>query len=148
MSLSSLCYAINGALFKFVTEEQQNFLPALFWDFLGKVILGILIFLFIRGYRESFLAVVRKNGPTGLALNSLNEILGIIGEAAFVFAMLLAPVALVQVVSGFQPVFIFIYGVLLTLFFPKIANESLGKKDLAQKIIGIAIIVVGTLLIV
>jgi len=50
-------------------------------------------------------------------------------------------------VGGFQPVFVFIYGVLLTLFFPSFGQESLARRHLIQKIAGIGIIVLGTVLL-
>ena len=121
---SSALYAINGILFKFVAETQQRFWPSLFWDFSGKVVFGVLIFLAIKSYRRQFLSVLKDNRLSILSLNALNEILGVVGEGALVFAVLLAPVALVQVVSGFQPAFVFLYGVILTLFFPVTATNT------------------------
>lgn len=90
---------------------------------------------------------MKENKASILALNGLNEILAVIGEGALVFATLLAPVALVQVVSGFQPMFIFLYGVLLTLFWPSFGKESLDKKHLLQKMVGIGLIIIGTVVL-
>lgn len=144
---SSVLYAVNAVLFKFVAENQQAFWPSLFWDFAGKVVFGLVIFVTIKSYREQFLVVLRENKTSILALNGLNEVLALIGEGSLVFAVLLAPVALVQVVSGFQPVFVFIYGVILTLFFPNFSTESMTKKHLVQKVLGIAIILLGSILL-
>lgn len=147
MAASSLLYAINAVLFKFVTADLQRFWPSLFWDFAGKVLFGILIFLFIKSYRRQFLHVLKTNGTWVLSLNVFNEMLAVVGEAALVFAVILAPVALAQVVSGFQPAFVFLFGILLTLFLPKFGQESLIKKHLAQKIFAIGIIIVGSTLL-
>lgn len=147
MAGSSILYAVNGVLFKFITEDVQRFWPSLFWDFAGKVVFGILIFLVIKSYRRQFLAVLKENSKKVLGMNALNEVLGVLGEGALVFAVLLAPVALVQVVSGFQPAFVFLFGVILTLFFPRFGEESLTKKHLLQKIFGIAIIIAGSTMI-
>lgn len=147
MISSSLLYAINAVLFKFVAESQQRFWPALFWDFLGKVVFGILIFLTIAPYRRQFLTVLKENKKAVLTLNSLGEILAVLGEGALAFTTLLAPVVLVQVVSGFQPMFVFLYGVLLTLFWPSFEKESLATKSLLQKFIGIALIILGSVAI-
>ncbi len=147
MAGSSLCYALAGVLFKFVAEFSQNFWPSLFWDFVGKIILGIIIFIFIKSYRQSLLLSIKNNRSMGLLLNSTNEILSLVGEMALMFAALLAPIALVQVVSGFQPLFVFVFGVVLTLFLPTIGKESLSKASLMQKILGIIVIITGTILI-
>ncbi len=50
-------------------------------------------------------------------------------------------------VNAFQPLFIFVYGVLLTLFFPHIAKESLLKKHVLQKLAAIVILFFGTWLL-
>lgn len=63
------------------------------------------------------------------------------------FATLLAPLALVWVVNGFQPFFVLLYGVIITLFFPKFGTESLLKKHLVQKVVAILIMFVGVLLL-
>lgn len=75
---SSALYALNGVLFKFVAETQQRFWPSLFWDFLGKVAFGILIFLAVKSYRRQFLAVLKENRFSILAMNSINEVLAIL----------------------------------------------------------------------
>ena len=144
---SSMLYAINGVLFKFVAVSQQRFWPSLFWDFLGKVIFGLLIFFTITSYRQQFLQTLKENKKKVLALNGLSEILAVVGEGAGAFATLLAPVVLVQVVSGFQPLFVFIYGILLTLLWPSFAKESLVRKNLVQKMMGITLIIIGAVII-
>ena len=147
MAMSSILYAINGVLFKFVAEDVQRFWPSLFWDFAGKGVFGIIIFLTVASYRNQFLKVLKENRLSILGLNSFNEILGLVGEGATVFAVLLAPVALVQVVSGFQPLFVLLYGIAFTLLFPRISQESLASKDLLQKCTGIFAIILGTFII-
>lgn len=147
MAGASFFTAINAVLFKFVTDSQQGFWVSIFWAFLGKVLCGVLIFFLIKSYRDQFLVVLKENKTSILSLNGLNEALGLLGEGAVSFAVLLAPVALVQVVSGFQPVFVLLYGVILTLFFPQFGVESMTKKHLVQKITGISIILVGSILL-
>jgi len=88
--------------------------------------------------------VIHRNKLSILTVNSFNEILFIIGALGMTFASLLAPLALVLVVDGLQPFFVLVYGIIITLFLPKLGEESLLKKDLIQKIIAILVIVVGT----
>jgi hypothetical protein len=56
-------------------------------------------------------------------------------------------VALVLLVNSFQPLFVLLFGILLTLVFPHISQESMLKKHLVQKVLGIALIVAGSCLI-
>jgi hypothetical protein len=44
-------------------------------------------------------------------------------------------------------VFVFLYGVILTLFFPNFGVESLTKKHLVQKMTGIIIILLGSIML-
>jgi hypothetical protein len=120
---------------------------SVFWSLSGKVIIGILIFLIIKSYRKQFLKVFRVNSKAVLAASSLNEIIFISADGMTAFATLLAPIALVMVVNGFQPIFVFAIGIILTLFFPKLGRESLSKRDLVQKILAIGIIALGTILL-
>jgi drug/metabolite transporter (DMT)-like permease len=143
MLSSSMLYAISTVLFKLVAVDE-GFWQSAFWALLGKVILGIFFLLFIPLYRNQFLAVVRENKFSVLSLNSFNETLGILADGFVGFATLLAPIALVLVAGAFQPMFTFIIGVILTIFFPKISKESLSKKHLAQKIVAITLIMIGT----
>jgi|SRR6185503_10690307 len=139
---SSLLYAANAVIFKSIAV-QQGFLDSLFWDLTGKFVFGVILFFAVRSYREQFVTLLRSNRFAIIGLNTLNEIVALVGEVAFVLAVLYAPVFLVQSVAGLQPMFVFIIGIILTLFFPRLGKESLQKKDLLQKIIGIAVITVG-----
>jgi uncharacterized membrane protein len=143
---SSFFYAINAVIFKSIAIHQ-GFLDSLFWDMSGKVILGILLFLEVRTYREQFINLIRVNRFSIIGLSMINEILALVGEIALILAVLFAPVVLVQSVSGLQPAVVLIIGIIITLFFPKLGKESLQTKHLAQKIFGTIIITVGVFLL-
>ncbi len=139
---SSFCYALYAVIFKSVAIEQ-GFLDSLFWDMLGKVIFGAVLFLTISTYRNQFINLIKSNRFTIIGLNIINEILALLGETAIVLAVLFAPVVLVESVGGLQPIFVLLFGILITLFFPKIGRESLETKALVQKVIAIIIITIG-----
>lgn len=143
MLCASLLYAINAVVFKHVAMNE-GFWSGTFWGLVGKVCIGFGFLLFIPTYRNQFLTMFRQNTLAVLGLNSLSEILFILGEAVTAYATLLAPVFLVLLVNGFQPLFVFVIGIFLTLFFPKLGKESLSKKIIIQKIIGITLLMVGT----
>lgn len=143
---SSFFYAINAVIFKSIASEA-GFLTSVFWDMTGKFVFGVILFAAVKSYREQFLYLIRASGKAVVGLNVLNEIMSLVGEFALVFAVLFAPVALVQSVGGLQPMFVLIFGVIITLFFPSFGQESFQRKHLAQKIIGIVIITVGVYLL-
>jgi hypothetical protein len=56
---------------------------------------------------------------------------------------LLAPIAIVSVVSSTQPLFLFIFGALITIFLPAIAQEDVSKPVITQKVIAALVIFLG-----
>jgi drug/metabolite transporter (DMT)-like permease len=126
---------------------QENIVRSLFWENLTLFIAGILIFIFIRSYRENFLLAIKKNSKKILSFNLLNEGLYVSGNIIFAFAYIMAPVSLVLLTDSFQPIFAMIIGIFLTIFFPKISVEKIGAKNLWPKIIAICITGIGTYLL-
>ena len=100
--------------------------------------------VFVKSYREQFINVMKTNRVVVLSLNGANEILNIIAKVSFNFASLLTPITITWIVNGFQPLFVFGYGVILTLFLPKIVKEDIGRKSLIQKILAILVMFIGT----
>jgi uncharacterized membrane protein len=143
---SCLALAVSTVIFKMVAIEV-GFWASIFWEFIGKIFIGIFIYINFDSYRKQFLDVLKHNRRSVIFLNSLNETLFIFGDGIFSFASLLAPVAVISSLGGLQPAFVFIFGIILTVFFPKISKEKIGKYDLLQKAIAIILIVLGTYLI-
>ncbi|MEX0616449.1 MAG: EamA family transporter [Candidatus Woykebacteria bacterium] len=146
MLISSLLAAFGGLIFKFVAIEE-GFWTSSFWIYIGYAIVGLFLLIFTKVYRLKFLKLIRTNKISILAVNSLNETLFIIGALGLAFASLLAPLALVLTVDGLQPLFVFTYGVIITLFFPNLGKESLVRKNLIQKTIALSAILLGAYLL-
>jgi drug/metabolite transporter (DMT)-like permease len=146
MLSSSLLFALNNVIFKYFAIDT-GFSISLFWTMVGQVALGIFLYIFVKSYRLSFVKVIKENSKKVLGLNVLNGFIILLGDLGSFYALLFAPVALVFAVSGFQPLFVFIFGIMLTLFFPKLGKESLERNILIQKIIGILIIILGSIYI-
>lgn len=146
MFLASLLFALNFLFFKYFALETP-FWTTTFWEYAGFAVFAALLMLFIKPYRLQFIDVMKQNKIPVIGLNGFNEIVNIIAKISFNFASLLAPVTLIWVVSGTQTLFVFVYGVLITLFIPKLGEESLAKKHLTQKIISIVIIFIGSALL-
>jgi len=146
MLFSSFLVALNGLIFKFVAI-REDFWTTSFWEYIGFSILAFILLIFVKSYREQFLAVIKANRVPVISLNALNEVLNIIGKIVMNFATLLAPLALVWVVNGFQPFFVLLIGIFITLFFSHLGKESLKKQHVVQKIIAIAVMFVGVYLL-
>lgn len=146
MLAASTCWALAAVIFKFVALEE-NVLKSLFWEHVVLTTVGLLIFITIRPYRDHFLQALKVNSKSILSLNFLNEGLYIAGNIVVSFAYLLAPIALILLAESFQPVFVLIIAVILTIFFPRISKEKITAKHLGQKLFAIAITGVGTFLL-
>ena len=146
MLAASFFWALGGVLFKLVALEE-NVWRSFFWENVGLLVVGIIIFIFIRSYRKNFLLAMRNNSKKILSLNALNESFYILGNFAFAYAYMLAPIALVLLTDSFQSVFALMIGVFLTVFFPKISTEKIQAKHIWPKIIAICITGIGTYLL-
>lgn len=143
---SSFTYAFYEVLFKLVTIPE-NFWISFFWQNVGLFISGILLYFFVHSYRKDFHDLIRNNGKKIFTLNIVNEILNTAGVSLIQYASLLVPITLVLLVNSLQPAIVFVSGILLTLFLPKIARENITSATLIQKGIAIVVIFAGTYLL-
>lgn len=146
MLAASLCYAINIIIFKSIAVDN-GFWKSLFWDLSGKVLLGCILLAFVGSYRRSFVSVLSTYRMKFFLLNGINEFLSISGDWCLAFAALSAPIFFVQTISTIQPIFVLIFGFILTTFFPHIGKETLERKVLLQKLAGILIVIAGGILL-
>jgi drug/metabolite transporter (DMT)-like permease len=143
MLLSAFCWALSSVVFKAVALEE-NVLRSLFWEHLVLTLIGIGVFIGVPSYRAHFVRAIRTNSRGVLSLNVFNESIYIVGNFVFAHAYILAPISLVLLVDAFQPIFVFIIGIILTLFFPKISVENIHATHLWQKLLAISITGIGT----
>lgn len=146
MTLSSLVMALYGVLFKLIAVDS-GFWASTFWENIGVLIFGLILFSCFAVYRGEFLKLLQSYSIRILSLNITSEVFTLIGNLITAYAILLAPVVLVFLVGSYQPIFVLLIGVFLTLVFPKIIRENLAPRFLAQKIIAIIIIFAGSFLL-
>ncbi|MDP1743381.1 MAG: EamA family transporter, partial [Candidatus Amesbacteria bacterium] len=146
MALSSFLFAINFLFFKYFAINARFWVTS-FWEYVGFAIFASLLLVFVKSYRNEFFKILKTNKISVLTINGINEVVNIIAKASFNFASLLAPVTLIWIVNGLQPLFVFIFGVFLTLIAPKISQENISRKILVQKMLAIVIMFIGAYLI-
>jgi len=146
MVLSSFMIAVNALIFKVVALEG-NFWGTAFWEYIGGGIFGVLLFACIPLYRTQFIATIQRGKKTVLTINIVSELLNIGAKLAANFASLLAPLVLVWVVNGLQPLIVFIYGVLLTVFLPTLGKEDISKRTVVQKLSAMSVMLIGIYLL-
>ncbi len=146
MLAASFFWALGSVIFKAVALEE-NVWRSLFWEHLVLTVIGIILFIFVRTYRIHFLSAIKQNSLEITSFNVLNEVLYMAGNAIFAYAFLLAPISLVLLLNSFQPIFVLAIGIVLTVFFPKIAVEKIKAVHLWQKLLAMGITGVGTYLL-
>lgn len=145
MILSSLAFAIYQTLFKFVAVEG-GFWVSVFWEYVGLFAFGAALFASSKKHRQDFLFLIKRHSWKLFSINIVNESITIIGNMFGNFALLLAPVALVMTIGGYQPVFVFFGGIILSIIFPKITKENLALKHIFHKSLAIFVIFLGTVI--
>lgn len=123
--------ALSTVIFKFFAVRDR-FWVTTFWTYAGEGLFGLGIASVPR-YRRQFAGLFQRSPGTMLFVNGVNELINLGGALAVRFAALLAPVALVSAVSSTSTVFVFLFGILLTLFSPRLGRERLARRDLLQK---------------
>jgi hypothetical protein len=143
---ASFLSAVNGVIFKLIAVDK-GFWISLFWGFVGQTMTGLTFLVCVPSYRRDFLDLFKQSKVGTVGLIALSKTLFSVSEAVTLYATLLAPVALVLLVNSFQPFFVFAFGIVLTLYFPRVAKESLGRMKMLQKGVGICLMLVGGYLI-
>jgi len=110
-------------------------------------LIGCLIFVFVGSYRRHFITSLRTNSKAVLSLNFVNESLYMLGNLAFAFAYLMAPISLVLLADAFQPIFVLAIGLFMTWFFPQILAEKIHLRHLGHKVLAMLITGLGTYLL-
>lgn len=142
MTLSCLLISLNSLLFKVIAIET-NFLTTIFWEYMGFTLVGVVVFVCVKSYREQFLFLLKENTIPVLGLNLLNELINIVAKMMVNFMAILLPIALASLTNALQPVFLLFTGIILSRYLPHLGQESLQKHMLFQKIGGITCICIG-----
>jgi uncharacterized membrane protein len=137
--------ALSTVLFKYFAI-QDDFWTTTFWTFVGEGIFGGALLL-MPDYRRQFAELFRRNPGAMAGVNAANELINLGAGLAVRYAALLAPVALVSAISSTTTFFVFAFGILLTLFFPKMGREDLSRGNLIRKGLGALLIALGVFLI-
>jgi len=144
MLVCTFVLALSMVLFKFYAV-RDDFWVTTFWMYAGEALFGVGILLIPR-YARQFYALLQKNTGPMLAVNGSNELINLGGGLGVRFASLLAPVVLVSAVSSTTTLFVFVFGILLSLFMPRLGREDLSRKNLIRKGIAAVVITAGVVL--
>lgn len=145
MTLSSISYALYFLFFRFVTIKY-DFNVTAFWLNVSLCLVGVILLSF-KSYRLAFKDLVIRSGVKAFFLNLTNEIMYSVGNLIVGYSALFLPMAISMLASSMQLIFVFIIGLILTIFLPKLAKEDISKATLIQRVICILISAVGLILL-
>ncbi len=147
LAASSSIIALMNVLFKYAAIDTDFWL-SIMWQSVGTVFGGLTLFLLHKKYRIEFMTFIQENYGIGITLNALNETLALVGNVSFAYAILLAPIALIQTMGAYQPVFVLIIGLFVARFFPLWVGENTTRYALVQKTMGITLVIIGSVLLI
>jgi uncharacterized membrane protein len=137
--------AIASLIFK-IFAIKVAFWTATFWMFAGEGVFGAIL-LMIGPYRREFISLLRKNTGALLSINASNELINLGGGLGNRYALLFAPLSIVQAIGSTTTLFVFAFGVVLSLAFPRLGRENLSGGELVQKGIAAVFVAVGVALV-
>ncbi len=137
--LASILWALPAVMFKFVVIKQ-TFWDALALEFFG-VAIGATILFFL--YKTRVIAQIRDIGAGTWSILNINELIYIAGRVSNFYAITLGLVSLVAVLGGTIPLFVFLFGLVLSLWFPGIIKEDITRASIVTKISSIILVSCG-----
>jgi hypothetical protein len=91
--------------------------------------------------------VGRANAAALLTIEGSNKLINLGGGLGSRYALMFTPLAIVQAISSTTTLFVFLFGVALSLLFPHLGRETLASRDLVQKGAAAALVAVGVALV-
>lgn len=140
MMLSSLLYAMALVLFRFVTKTH-GFWTTVSYEFVGMAI-GALFLLVVPSIRTVFIQqLAAAKSIAGLIV--VNDVVALAARMSEGYALTLVAAPLVSIVGGTQPLFVFLYGLFLSLVFPHLIKEDVRRHVIGLKVMSITLIFSG-----
>jgi len=145
MLICTFALAVASVIFK-IFALREEFWIATFWTYAGEAVFGLAL-LAVGPYRRQFLALLRTSRTPLLAINGANELINLGGGVGVRYALTLAPVGLVQAIGSTTTLFVFLIGIVLSVFFPGPGRENLWRRDLARKGAAALLVAAGVMLV-
>lgn len=145
MLFCALASALSLLIFK-AFAIRDDFWPTTFWMFFGQVLFGVGLSA-VPSFRQEFIALFRAHPLPVIGINAANELINLGGSLGSRYALVLAPLSLVQAVTSTTAIFVYGFGVAITLLWPALGREDLSPRNLAQKGFAALVVTVGVFLV-
>jgi drug/metabolite transporter (DMT)-like permease len=145
MLTCALSMAVSSLIFK-IFALQDEFWPTTFWMYAGEAAFGGAM-LTVASHRRQFMALLRSSPCAVLSINAANELINLGGGLGARYALVLAPLSLVQAISSTTTLFVFGTGLLLTNFFPVLSRETASARELVRNGFAAVFVALGAYLV-
>jgi drug/metabolite transporter (DMT)-like permease len=137
--------AVSSLIFK-IFAIRDEFWTTTFWMFVGEALFGVAL-LSIGTYRRQFVTLLHSNTTALLSINASNELINLGGGLGNRYALTLAPLSLVQAIGSTTTLFVFLFGIVLSLFWPRLGRETLSWRQLLPKGVAALFVAAGVALL-
>jgi drug/metabolite transporter (DMT)-like permease len=137
--------ALSALIFKIFAVDVE-FWTTTFWMYVGEAIFGCALLL-VPMYRRQLLATLRVNTAALLSINGSNEFINLGGGLGNRYALMFAPLSIVQAIGSTTTLFVFAFGVVLSLVWPGLGRENLSGRELLKKGIAAVLVAFGVALV-
>jgi drug/metabolite transporter (DMT)-like permease len=144
MLACALTLAVSSLIFK-MFALRDDFWPTTFWMLVGEALFGAAL-LSIASYRRQFHDLLRSNPGAVWSINAANELINLGGGLGTRYALVLAPLGLVQAIGSTTTLFVFGFGVMLSVCFPALGRENLSRRELLRKGLAAMLVAAGVAL--
>lgn len=138
--LAGFLFSLPSVFFKYAVVTHD------FWDATGYELAGTglgALFIYLWLDKKQFWEEARGAGAGTWGLILSNEAIYLLGIISMFWATTLTAVPLVSVLGGLQPLFVFLLGLVLSIWFPHVIKEDISRQTIALKIIAIMLVFVG-----
>lgn len=143
---ANLFYAVEQTMSKF----SLNFIDV--WQVFAGYLIGNMMAavpsLAVTQFRKNLIKEIKGLGKKNFLIIQFSASLWLIGVMLFYFAAALGPITLVSTLSIVTPFAVLLVTITFSKFWPKILKEEIDKKTVALKFLAVALIFLGTYLIV
>ena len=145
MLTCALSMSVAALIFK-IFAIADEFWTATFWSFVGQVGFGAGL-LAPSASRKQLANLIRSGAGRVLGISGVNELVNLTGTLGARYALLLAPLSLVQAVASTTSLFVFLFGVILSIVAPGFGEEDLSTRNLIQKAVSAILVAIGVIFI-
>lgn len=141
MLLAVFLIVVHFVILKYLFRSYNLWMIFFFVNLIGFLMaLALLPFNKPRAALIHSIASLSKNG---IALLVVQTVFSFLAYVVYNYAVLYGPLTLISALDGFQSLFIFIFTITLSRFFPRILKENISLPVLAQKAIAIGFLFAG-----